>query len=420
MSIARKWFSNLFSEPTYIKECNRHPCDTVTYRWDVSPTWSPCSATCGNNGMQHQLFHCLHVAGSRETKVDERFCSDLASPKGERPCNRFPCVTYSWDATDDWGVCNETCGEWGTQTRRMACRKYLGTQTHSLVADSYCTARKSDSESRECNRRACYSLQWITNGDWTSCTQTCGTGATREKVVLCKNITYDNREQVLPPRFCKAQDRPSITEPCKLEPCEGFSWEPTNGWTNCTKPCGELGVEEKVYACVSSRTGNHVSSDLCGDSVIIETRECNRFPCTTHKWEMTDKWTPPCRQSCDDDVTVDHQTRETHCVQLYLNGQTEVTDDFFCNHLPRVPEIRECRALVCDEYKWIYDDWTRCNATCQTDGVETRVPVCVRNGEGKQNVTVASHNCDAASRPPTSYRPCFPDNCYRWMNYAII
>ncbi|WAQ96957.1 ATS3-like protein [Mya arenaria] len=413
-------FCKHIPEPIFNEPCNRISCTQKTFRWEVTSTWSSCSQTCGDAGTQYQLFHCVREGeeGNTGNRVSDLYCSDIKSPKETRPCHRVPCVSYKWESTNDWLKCNETCGTYGIQHRTMDCIKYLGEERKSAVADWYCSAVNKVPEGRECNRRDCFSVRWIVTDQWTSCTETCGTGGVREKVVICKNVTYDDRERALPPRFCMGKNKPLVSETCNQSPCETFRWKPTDEWTVCSKPCGELGEQERIHRCFSVLDEEDVPDENCNDLLYeVNTRVCNRFPCHTFEWRPSEKWNPPCRKSCTEKSVdaAEKQVQEFQCLQIYSEGQTEVTDAHFCEEFERPYVDRKCPVIHCDSYEWRLTEWSECNATCGVPGTEIRVAVCMVTNEDDGDQIVSSGMCQGQTKPPDQRRPCSFGSCFRYM-----
>ncbi|XP_064633097.1 A disintegrin and metalloproteinase with thrombospondin motifs 3-like [Lineus longissimus] len=100
------------------RECNTQDCFSL--KWQPKQ-WTPCSATCGNNGVSDRKIYCMkHIEGlrSKEVRVRANNCDHLPKPKWRVPCNRHPCP-LDW-STENWSLCTKTCDE-GVQTRRVYC-----------------------------------------------------------------------------------------------------------------------------------------------------------------------------------------------------------------------------------------------------------------------------------------------------------
>ncbi|XP_052265428.1 A disintegrin and metalloproteinase with thrombospondin motifs 2-like [Dreissena polymorpha] len=402
------------SEPISNEPCNRMECTAVLFKWNVTSDWSECTQTCGESGTQYQLFFCLKLTGDREPEtVENRFCSDLKSPQEPRACNRLPCLSYKWRPTDTWHDCNASCGTDGVQLQKLVCKKYIGDKPISDVSAWFCRSEEKTTESRACNRRDCYRLKWVMSDIWSDCSQTCGQSAVRERRTQCRNVTYDDRETSLADKFCAEIEKPVVIENCNLPPCESFAWQPSERWGNCSKKCGDMGTQTRAYDCVKEGTETVISDENCAQKYVQkEVRECNRFPCHTFEWRTDDAWLPACRKTCQEEHVV-KQMRNVKCMQIYLGGQEEVTDEYFCANLTKPDVIRKCENLNCTRSTWSMTNVGECNATCGVQGGQRRTAVCVTSEKNGGHETIADEHCPLP-KPANISRPCYIESCYRY------
>ncbi|XP_045210598.2 A disintegrin and metalloproteinase with thrombospondin motifs gon-1-like [Mercenaria mercenaria] len=410
-------FCNHSPKPMSIEPCNRKKCETVKYRWDVTTKWSECSATCGNSGSQYQLFHCVREYNDGHTeKADDKFCADFRSPKEPRPCNRKLCVKYQWEVTDKWLPCNETCGEYGAQSKKLLCKRYKDSE-NITVGNWFCASQEKPVESQACNRRACFSYKWDVASDWTDCSQTCGNSGFRERKVSCKNVTYDNRERDVPGTFCEENEKPADREECNKSPCETFYWSSTENWSQCSKSCGDSGIQKQLFVCRSNESDNIVDDNHCReDEVKINERPCNRRPCFTFQWKLqSDEWYPSCQNTCSDPV-VESQTQKASCYQIFISGEKELSEADLCNIDEKPVNTRPCTKLECTQFRWNRaDDWSECEAPCGSTGIQRIISECVAV-EGSIIKIVSDDNCQNEDRPADLTRFCSSPACYSYMD----
>uniref|UniRef100_A0A8D0BGF9 ADAMTS like 3 n=1 Tax=Salvator merianae TaxID=96440 RepID=A0A8D0BGF9_SALMN len=134
------------------------------YRWELGE-WSPCSATCGNLGIQSQKLLCK--AGEEE-KVNKSFCKESQKPAvNYQPCNirdcparpsvRRTCSSEKCDVywrTGPWRPCAADCGN-GFQSRQVSC---VHRRSKRPVAEQACTWRKRPATWQHCNVTSCDSM----------------------------------------------------------------------------------------------------------------------------------------------------------------------------------------------------------------------------------------------------------------------
>lgn len=403
-------------KPISIEPCNRKVCETFTYKWKVTTEWSECSATCGDSGTQFQVFYCVKQYKDGHTeKADKRFCADMVSPKEPRPCNRKPCMEYRWESTDSWLACNESCGEYGMQSKRITCKRVKdGKSTDAGVW--FCAGLDKLVERQPCNRRECFSLKWVVSGDWSDCSQTCGNEAFKERKILCKNVTFDEREQTVPDEFCNETEKPDEKEQCELEPCVTFYWGSTENWTECSEACGDSGSQKLLYVCQNSQNNTQVEDIYCeGLEVEAVERPCNRNPCSTFEWKITEDWSPSCQKTCSD-LFVENQTQEVLCYEIFQNGEEKLASASACDNVGKPVIIKACKKLECTKFRWNRaDDWSECEAPCGGTGVQRMVTECVFI-DGANIKTVDDENCVNHVKPDDLTRICSMSACYSFVD----
>ncbi|XP_062509089.1 A disintegrin and metalloproteinase with thrombospondin motifs 12-like [Corticium candelabrum] len=125
------------------RPCNFQPCTTTM--WSVG-SWSPCSRSCGTEGVRKRKVSCvMHINPKFMRKMERSRCDQKKRPHGVQTCNRHSCPVGVW-FEERWQSCSVTCG-WGWQTRSTTCRKKTN---GSLLPKRYC-----DRESRPINFKIC-------------------------------------------------------------------------------------------------------------------------------------------------------------------------------------------------------------------------------------------------------------------------
>ena len=408
-----KQFCVNIPEPIKLESCNIKPCTTAKYNWVVTSEWSPCSASCGVTGSQYQLYYCAQEQdGEKKVRVEDKFCSDLKNPKEPRSCNRLPCVTYSWVDTGKWNDCSEGCGDNGTQSKKTECQRLIGEDSITLVGVRHCSDIARPMETRECNRRACFTYEWEELNGWNNCSQACGEG-TRSKQTICKNVTYDNREARTEERHCKASERPVVVEKCNNGPCVIFDWFLTDNWTECSAACGIGGKQTRISVCQQTKeeTVTIVKDSFCSKDKEIQTIPCNRKPCHTFEWQVSD-WSA-CPDTCNFESNINYRTRKVTCSQVFMNGMFELTEDRFCDktEMPHIEEL--CNVSRCPSYRLdVSTVWSDCSTTCGDNGTQTQLVECIEDHGNGTILLVDLSYCDndTFSKEPVS-RICVLPPC---------
>ncbi|XP_076800719.1 uncharacterized protein LOC143445480 isoform X3 [Clavelina lepadiformis] len=93
-----------------VELCNNQSCP-VWFWLD----WSPCSTSCGNNGIRQRNKTCLDPL-SKET-LNESFCGPIVNMAEETPCNVRVCPT--WGTWGNWSECTASCGVGWTGRQRV-------------------------------------------------------------------------------------------------------------------------------------------------------------------------------------------------------------------------------------------------------------------------------------------------------------
>ncbi|XP_036400161.1 A disintegrin and metalloproteinase with thrombospondin motifs 7-like [Megalops cyprinoides] len=216
----------------------------------------------------------------------------------------------------NWSTCSTSCGL-GATWRWVLC---------STGEDTDCEASERPIPARRCYLRPCST--WRV-GEWGQCNRNCG-GGVRVREVLCSN-TRDERP--LRPFHCQAvAPRPSTRLPCNLQPC--LDWY-TSSWGQCSELCGG-GEQQRQVICPES--------DKCDESLQPTTvQTCNNHSCA--HW-VTGAW-GQCSVSCGGGL----QHRLVKCViskTVEKEEEEEEEEPQQCDHEPRPESVQKCHLPDCE------------------------------------------------------------------------
>ncbi|XP_060117802.1 papilin isoform X1 [Heteronotia binoei] len=171
--------------------------------------WGVCSATCGG-GTQIRSVYCVSYDGhGSQDVVDDAACASLTErPRSAQTCNMQQCATWT---TGPWSECSVSCGE-GIQSRTVACRTGLGSQTQAVA----CLTQPKPPDTQTCIEDNCiHEVGWHIGG-WGLCSKSCDSGI-RTRQVTCADRDFKSYNQ----EMCKAIQPwiPETFESCNTQPC---------------------------------------------------------------------------------------------------------------------------------------------------------------------------------------------------------
>ncbi|XP_075063622.1 A disintegrin and metalloproteinase with thrombospondin motifs 7 isoform X2 [Mixophyes fleayi] len=154
----------------------------------------------------------------------------------------------------NWSECSTSCGL-GAMWRSVSCR---------ADKNGTCDTNTKPAPARRCYLRPCAS--W-TVGNWSKCSQSCGTGV-RLRDVQCVDV---RDKRLLRPFHCQSTVyKPRVQMVCLDQKC--MEWY-ISSWRECSEECGG-GMQQRLVTC--PQTGR------CDESLKPNnSRSCNDHPCTT-------------------------------------------------------------------------------------------------------------------------------------------
>ncbi|TKS70948.1 disintegrin and metalloproteinase with thrombospondin motifs 9 [Collichthys lucidus] len=253
----------IHDKPPDREQCNTQPCPSSPH-WSTDP-WSSCSAACGK-GFKSRRVSCVTGSGR---PAPEESCHPLSpKPSKQRRC-RGRCPKWK---TGNWGECSASCGD-GVQQRDVFCQ--AGDRRTTLESD--CSLRSRPASSQSCRVADCPSRFRWREGDWQTCSKTCGVGH-RRRALQC----VDHNQQEAHEMYCVNQIRPPDIESCNTQACE-LIWI-TGEWTECSASCGQ-GYRQRLISCSEVHVENdsyeysHQSLSNCPGTPPESYMPCNLDPC---------------------------------------------------------------------------------------------------------------------------------------------
>uniref|UniRef100_A0AC35GT07 Peptidase M12B domain-containing protein n=1 Tax=Panagrolaimus sp. PS1159 TaxID=55785 RepID=A0AC35GT07_9BILA len=352
------------------KPPSRVPCynDCTGRKWSYGE-WSPCSESCGSNGISRRTIRCVDDANR---SIDERHCERISRESLEQECNRIPCPRWIYG---HWSECSRSC-DGGVKVRHAQCQSAAGQD----LAASYCNASEKDNR-QKCNEHTCTAWKF---GAWSGCSISCGTGV-ETRTAEC----MDSRGRVLDDAHCGLEKK-IVQKQCYRPNCP--HWEQSS-WSQCSVSCQDGWATRSVY-CVDSH-GKKIRDEIClkiNSTRPVSHQPCNHGPCPF--WR-TGEWSK-CSSTCGHG----QRAREVECI-----FREQTVDYSLCpeNQQPKAREI--CKLMACTF--WQVEPWGSCSTNCGK-GVQRRNVKCMRETANKYQVE--DYECSQHLKP-RSEKPCEREKC---------
>ncbi|XP_042615421.1 ADAMTS-like protein 3 isoform X2 [Cyprinus carpio] len=217
------------------------------YEWHLGE-WSTCSASCGNRGTQMRKVRCLTSEGQ---EMPHSVCHHLPKPISQpRPCNLLDCPP-SWVSTV-WSRCSSSCGR-GFRERRVSCQQVEASGSVRVLSRTACEGSPRPEDREECSSHVC--VEWLT-GPWGKCTGRClgPAVAMQSRTVSCRHFSNSTS------KTCDPKERPSSVRNCSSEMCD-VHWK-VFPWRTCTAACGS-GFQSRRVECIHRQNKKTLPDQHC-------------------------------------------------------------------------------------------------------------------------------------------------------------
>uniref|UniRef100_UPI00398F4A74 ADAMTS-like protein 1 n=1 Tax=Pristiophorus japonicus TaxID=55135 RepID=UPI00398F4A74 len=253
--------------------------EIAEYEWLIGEL-KPCSAPCGNKGLQFPKLKCLQ---DNSIEVDKSHCKGRPQPDIHGvTCNTRDCPPR-W-IVSSWSLCPQRCGG-GTRKRLVSCQKVTAAGILLDLAPDVCAqSGKKPADSHTCNRHSC--SEWVTS-NWGQCNGRC-VGlrlGIQHRHILCRAQNGTK----LPFQQCNSSTRPLSTQNCTSDVCT-VQWR-SSSWTPCTSSCGNYGFQSRRVECVHLHTNKQVREQFClWKQRPVTWQRCNIIPCEKSECRDTTRY----------------------------------------------------------------------------------------------------------------------------------
>ncbi|XP_077125438.1 SCO-spondin-like [Ranitomeya variabilis] len=277
-------------------DCNK-TCDWEHFKCSLSGECVGYSQLCDG---------APHCRDQSDESMDNCGSSQIPPCPGHFICTNRMCVNISLvcDGSPDCphGEDEKTCEKSlmtttsTNQTSIAGCPEYICPDGHCLRFTQVCNGvpdckdeffASAASDEQDCGF-------WSPWGSWSSCSQSCGSGA-QSRRRTCTNPSSDILRQ------CRGEE--SEAQQCFLVSCPvDGSWTPWTSWSNCTQDCG--GVVIRHRECTPPQSGGRHCSLLPGSSTSsLEIDTCHQNGCpqpSSCPPDMEYKACAKCPMTCSD------------------------------------------------------------------------------------------------------------------------
>ncbi|XP_064608377.1 ADAMTS-like protein 3 isoform X2 [Liolophura sinensis] len=178
----------------------------------VAGDWSPCSKSCGGEGIQQRKVTCEEMSTGYTRIMSFHKCKKkgLVPPESERKCSSDEkCPQWT---SGEWSPCSdEECVKDGysVQIRDVQCSFQNGSAAKSI----FCFPNVRPTHRRECENKDCKSV-WETS-DWSECIPPCSGAGKKTRMLYC----VWGKSGLPAGVNCRKKPRPAVTKPCRTRLC---------------------------------------------------------------------------------------------------------------------------------------------------------------------------------------------------------
>lgn len=304
--------------------------------WDA---WSACNPSCGSALWQQRQNHIVGQASGGFPN-----CSTLpiVQRRQNQSCPSVQCpIDCQWNPWGQWNLCNASC--YGAVQNRSR------TSVPGTPAFAGAACRASDNvDVQSCNySNPCpVDCQWSSWGNFSDCSQSCGTGA--------KLRIRSSTPPINGGRICNVADM-SGTASCNTQPCpSNCTWNSWNPWGDCPATCYTAGKPAPINYRFRSNNPAKFGGDPCVGANNQTNASCARTPCPVNAFYAEWSTWGNCTASCGEGT----RPRQRNCTSGAGNGlpclESQMSEAGPCYYQP-------C-PIACRESEW--SEWGSCSPTC--------------------------------------------------------
>jgi hypothetical protein len=311
--------------------CNTRACPIDCEHTDYT-SFDSCSTTCGWGWRTRTLSIVVSAAFGGKS------CPETVHRK---PCQIVACPVHCKVTPFGlWSGCTRTCGGdggWQSRTRKV--------ETASADGGALCP---HVAETRRCGNIVCpIDCIMTTWGSYDTCSTSCGKGFYKRSRKVDTREAWGGQSC---PHDVQTSDC-NAANPCPVH-CRVSPWE---GWSRCSKTCGTGRQARSRFIVVKASAGGYVCPSL------VEERTCNRKVCPIDcKVGLWQPWTS-CTKSCGWGVS--HQIRAITTKPKHGGRGCPLTKN-----------SRTCNEGACpvDCVASQLSNWGSCSVTCGKPGKQER------------------------------------------------